>query len=190
MSEHIIDHTNFQYTKDHKCILHQKHNFIGVEQLELKNDMDGSCQAFDKMRNIYIRAGMGEMGIKRRWYEHVSASLRDSHINRSSKFYSCYLNLNCEKDNIPDADRTMGAFIQLEQLISIGLRKGNLEDIVNQFEWSDFELKGLSNLCGSGSVTSLIQKNLVIYVTYSKVPMHWQLNEKEIYLIIQDLNGN
>ena len=52
----------------------------------------------------------------------------------------------------------MGTFIQLEQLIGIGLRKDSLEDIVNQFEWSNVELKGLSNLCGSGSRTSLIQK--------------------------------
>ena len=52
----------------------------------------------------------------------------------------------------------MGTFGQSEQLIGIGIRKDNIDGIVDQFEWCDFELKGLTELCGSGSRTSLIQK--------------------------------
>ena len=102
LSGHIIDQKYLKFTKEDECMLHQRHHFISVEQFDMNNDMDGSYLSFDKTRNIYIRAGMGEMGIKRRWSEHVSASLRSSHVNRSSKLYSCYPNPNCKKDNIPD----------------------------------------------------------------------------------------
>lgn len=63
--------------------------------------MDSSYLVFDTKRNTYIRAGMTKVGMKSRRKDRVSTSLRNSHMNQSSKFYSCYPNPNCEKVNIP-----------------------------------------------------------------------------------------
>lgn len=53
------------------------------------------------------------------------------------------------------------------------LRKDEVEDIFKQFEWSELELNGLSNLSGSGPRTSIIDF-LIIYAIYLKVHMYWQ----------------
>lgn len=67
--------------------------------------------------------------------------------------------------NIPVVDLTIGSFTQLEQLIGIGLQKDKVEDIVKQFEWSEFEWSGLSNLSRIGSQTNIIQ-NQYCYLCY------------------------
>lgn len=78
LSENVIGLQDLRYKKDDKCILHQKHNFIGVEQVYIKNYMDSSYLIFDTKRNIYIRVGTAEVGMKIIWKEHVSTSLRNS----------------------------------------------------------------------------------------------------------------
>lgn len=48
--------------------------------------MGGSYLVLDTKMNLYVKAGMGEMGTKRRWKEHVSGNLINPHVNWSSKF--------------------------------------------------------------------------------------------------------
>lgn len=129
LSGRFIEQKDLQYTKGDERILHQRHIFVWEEQLHIKTDMDCSYLVFDTNRNACIRASMAEMMMKRREKEHVSTSLRISHISWSSKFYLCYPNPKCDKVYIPDVDLTIGSFIQLGQLISIWLQKDKVEDI-------------------------------------------------------------
>ena len=87
-------------------------------------------------RQLHFRSGTAEVGMKRRWKEHVTSSMRTQHVNRSSKLYSSCPHLNCEDVNIPSQDFIIGNFQQTEQLIGIGIERKNLTIINNLFDWS------------------------------------------------------
>ena len=75
--------------------------------------------------------------MKRRWKEHVVASMRTQSVNRSSKLYSYHPHLNCEDVNMPSQDEVLGNFQQIEQLIGIGIERNNLTLINQLFYWSE-----------------------------------------------------
>ena len=158
LSGYVVDQKDLQYINDDGCILKQRQNFIGVEHLDTKNNMDGNWLVFDTKRNVYIRRGMAEVGMKRRWGEHLSVTLRNNNDKRNNKLYTCYPNSNCDPVNIPDVDQTMGSFNQSEPLIGVGLQKHQLTELVNLFEWLESKIKGLANILGSGSRTIFVQK--------------------------------
>ena len=101
---------------------------------------------------------MAQVGMKRRWKEHVSASMRSTHENRNSKLYSSYHSGNCHADNMPATTESMGTFCQLEQVLGIGLKKTHLTNIISLFQWSDVEEIELNILMGSGSRNTTNQK--------------------------------
>ena len=53
---------------------------------------------------------MAEVGMKRRWKEHMNGSMRNNHTNRSSKLYKCDPHSNTQVDNIPDKNDSLGTF--------------------------------------------------------------------------------
>ena len=146
MSGHIVDEKDLQYRSDDESLLTPRHQFISVESM--LNDLDGNYITYDSKRSLFFRSGTAEMGMKRRWKEHVSASMRTQSVNRSSKLYSSYPHSNCEKDNMPSVDEQLGNFQQIEQLIGIGIERKNLTTINQLFDWSDEELVGLQHLKG------------------------------------------
>jgi len=156
MSGHIVEYNDLNYRNDDECILSQRHNFIAASSEE--EDLDGSYLSFDKKRSLHFRSGTAEVGMNRRWKEHIQASMRTLCINRNSKFYSSYPHINCDETNRSNQDDKMGTFQQLEQLIGIGITRDKLTSINALFTWSDEELTGLNNLKGVASRNTLADK--------------------------------
>ena len=82
---------------------------------------------------------MAQVGMKKYWKEHVSASMRSINVHRNNKWYASYQSTNCDLENLPSDDDKK----QLEQLIMIRIRitKVNLTSIIESFSWSDIEVR-------------------------------------------------
>ena len=188
LSGHIVDKTDLKYRSDDECILTARHRFLSVQSME--EDYDGNYLSYDIKRNLHFRSGTAEVGMKRRWKEHVTASMRTQSVNRRSKLYSLYPHSKCEDINMPSQDEILGNFQQIEQLIGIGIKRTNLTLIINLFDWSEDELIGLQQLKGVAIRDYLEDKNISIYVTYLKLLMHYQLNLGEMFQVILGASGN
>ena len=156
LSGHIVDYNDLKYRSDDECILTGRHMFLSVQSVE--KDYDGNYLSYELKRRLHFRSGTAEVGMKRRWKEHVAASMRTQSVNRSSKLYSSYPHKNCEEVNMPSQDDILGNFQQIEQLIGIGIERQNLTIINNLFEWSEQEIKELSQLKGVAIRDSIADK--------------------------------
>ena len=92
MSGHIVDNHDLKYRNEDECILTQRLNFITASSSE--EDLDGNYLCYDKNRSLHFRSGTAEVGMNRRWKEHIQASMRTMCTNRNSKFYSSYPHIN------------------------------------------------------------------------------------------------
>ena len=75
-------------------------------QTSLKSDFDGSYLCIYSKRQIVIRSGTMQSGTtqsgkKKRWNEHINASMCATDNAKSSCFYSSYPSLNCKKADKP-----------------------------------------------------------------------------------------
>ena len=120
--------------------------------------MDGNYLVFDSNRQSIFRSGMVEVGMKRRWKEHVNGSMRNNRVNCISKFYKCYPNSNTLFDNIPNKDDILGTFQQLEQLLGIGIKIDELTGVIQLFNWSPIEYEELNNLQSAPTRNTLSDK--------------------------------
>ena len=66
---------------------------------------------------------MTEVGMKRRWKEHTSASTISSNVHRNNNFYASYPSTNYVPNFFPSEDVKLGNYQQFEQLIGIGMTK-------------------------------------------------------------------
>ena len=156
MSGHIVEHNDLKFRNDDKCILSQKHNFIPASSID--KDLDGNYLCFDQKRFLIFRSGTAEVGMKRRWKEHIQGSMRIFFINRNNRFYSSYTHINCVENNLPNEDDTMGTFQQIEQLVGIGIKRDQLTSVNSLFLWSDEELTALDNLKGAATRDTIEDK--------------------------------
>ena len=79
------------------------------------DDIDRNYLVYDMQRRLYVRSGIAEVGMKRRWKEHVSASMRSSNLHRNNKLYVSYPSSNCDPANASSEDVKLGNYQQLEQ---------------------------------------------------------------------------
>ena len=115
-------------------------------QTSLRSDFDGSYLCFDSKRQIVIRSGAAQSGMKKRWKEHVSASMCSTDNARSSRFYSSYPNVNCKEVDKPKQSLIKGNFQQIVQLVGVALHRSNEVKVIDLFEWSDYEIEKLGEL--------------------------------------------
>ena len=110
------------------------------------------------------------MGIKKRWKQHVLASMLINEANRRSLLYVSYLNSKCAEINLPSAKRQRrGEFEQLEQLFEITFYQRKMDKIVSLFKWDDEELFELDKLKGVNTNDTITDKQYrhVCYLTES-----------------------
>ena len=70
------------------------------EATETVNDLDGNYVVLDSNRQSFIRSGCAEMGIVKRWKEHISASKLTSVSSRNSVLYISYSHNETDSSNI------------------------------------------------------------------------------------------
>ena len=158
MSGHIVTYNDVLFRNDDETLLSSRQHFVHVDMIMTDGNIDGNYLVYDNKRHSIFRSGMAEVGMSRRWKEHVSGSMRSSHVNRASKFYKCYPNSGAEEDNMPTKDDRLGTFQQLEQLIGIGIRREQLTDVVGLFEWTRVECDELSLLQSAATRNELEDK--------------------------------
>ena len=93
LSYHLTDLDDLLTRDDNENLFNKLNFFKEVQhmiQTSLKSDFDGSYLCFDSKRQIVIRSGAAQSGMKKRWKEHVSASMCATDNTRSSQFYSSY----------------------------------------------------------------------------------------------------
>ena len=123
VNKQMCEKGELKYKTAKESLLSHRINFIPSKSTDTETrqiDLDGSYLGFDTVREEFIRAGAAETGMRKRWKEHVSASMLTTEANRKSVLYSLYPNENCEIENLPKTSKQKGVFQQLEQLIGIG----------------------------------------------------------------------
>ena len=70
----------------------------------------GNYIVYNTKRGLFLRSGMAEVGILRRWTENVRASIRCNHAEKLNRFYSRYPDNNCNKNYLPKEIEPMGRF--------------------------------------------------------------------------------
>ena len=92
LNVHIIDYDVLKFSSEKVVLLSDVTKFTTLDLAEPSSDIDRNYVVVDKKRTIVIRGGVAEVGIMRRWKEHISASMLKELSHRSSKFYSSYPN--------------------------------------------------------------------------------------------------
>ena len=110
LSKHIVEYDDLKYRNDDRCLLCNRHIYVSVTSLDDDDDMDGNYLVYEIKSGINFRSGMAEAGAKRRWKEHVSASMRSSNEHRNNKIYAFYPSINCDVENLPSEDEKLGNF--------------------------------------------------------------------------------
>ena len=88
--------------------------------------------------------------MKKRWKEHVSASMCATDKSRSSRFYSSYASLKCKETDKPKQSLIKGNFQQIVQLVGVALHRSKELEVVDLFEWTDYEVEKLGELSVAG----------------------------------------
>ena len=76
LSNHIVEFENLKYRNNDECLLYKRKKFISLAALGDDDDMDGNYFVYDMKKRLYLRRGMSELGMKRRW-ENMSVLARD-----------------------------------------------------------------------------------------------------------------
>ena len=140
LSYHLTDLDDLLTRDDNENLFNKIKFFKDVQSMiqnSLKSDFDGSYLCFDSKRQIVIRSGAAQSGMKKRWKEHVSSSMCSTDNARSSRFYSSYPNVNCKEVDKPKQSLIKGNFQQIVQLVGVALHRSNEVKVVDLFEWSD-----------------------------------------------------
>ena len=81
--------------------------------LDNDDDMDLKFLIYDMQRGLYVRSGMAEVRIKKRYKEFVNASMRSNNVHRNNKFYASYSSTSCDPANLLSEDVKLGNYQQL-----------------------------------------------------------------------------
>ena len=100
---------------------------------------------FIQKRQIVIRSGTAQSGTKKRWNEHISASMCATDNARSSCFYSPYPSLNCKKANKLKQSLIRGNLQQIVQLVGAALHRSNEVKAVGLLDGVIMKLRNLMN---------------------------------------------
>ena len=88
LSGHVVTCEELSHRTISEILLRDKPKFIEVDDHD--TDMDGNYIVLDGKRDIFIRSGCAEVGIRRRWLEHISSSKMKSVTNQKSLSYMSY----------------------------------------------------------------------------------------------------
>ena len=149
LSYHLADLDDLLTRDDNENLFNKINFFKDVQSMiqnSLKSDFDGSYLCFDSKRQIVIRSGAAQSGMKKRWREHVSASMCAMDNARSSRFYSSYPSVNSKETDKPKQSLIKGNFQQIVQLVCVTLHCSNERERVDLFEWSDSGIEKLGVL--------------------------------------------
>ena len=114
-------------------------------QTSLKSDFDGSYLCIYSKKQIVIRSGTTQSGTKKRWNEHISASICATDNARSSCFYSSYPSLNCKNADKPKQSLIRDNLQQIVQLVGEALHRINEVKAVGLLDGVIMKLRNLMN---------------------------------------------
>ena len=112
VSGHVCPENELQFKQRNESLLAHRFNFVRSDPVNLINP-DGSYILYDTVREMFIRAGVAEMGIYKRGKEHQLASMLTTDSNRKRDLYVSYPNPNCAPNNLPAIYKRKGDFSQL-----------------------------------------------------------------------------
>ena len=111
--------------------------------------MDGNYVVLDCKRQSFIRSGCAEMGMVKRWKEHVSASKLSSVSSQNSVLYMSYPHNETNPSNV-SGSMCRGEFQQLMQMYGVGFKRSSIKDIVKMFEGDKRSKEHVDRLTGVG----------------------------------------
>ena len=147
LSKHILGGEALVLRGDTECLLTSKDNFILADTNDDEwKRQEGAYVVRDPCRGVFNRSGTAEVGLVKRWREHVSASKRSTPSDKNSVFYSAYCHPNTTEANKPSIKSRKGNFLQLEQIVAASFNRDKANCVVSLFNWSESENKQLNKL--------------------------------------------
>ena len=131
LSGHSVTGTNLSHCTHTETLLRDRSKFLDLDTID--HDMDGNYIVFDSTRKYFIRSGCAEVGIKRRWKEHLSASKLTTSTSRNSSLYMSYPHKDTKKEKLSTI-MCRGVFQQLQPLIGVGLLRSKSSTIMSLFD--------------------------------------------------------
>ena len=93
-------------------------------------------------RRVLIRAGATEQGFQKRWKEHHKASKLGGPVESHRRF-----SLLCPDESVHEqVEGKRGKFQDLRQMVGLGMKRSQIDDILKLFDWSEREKWRLANL--------------------------------------------
>ena len=120
-----------------------------MEATDTENDLDGNYVVLDYKRQSFIRSGRAEMGILKRWKDHISASKLASVSSLNIVLYMSYPHNETNPSTI-SSSMCRGEFQQLIQMYGVGFSRSPIKDIVKMFEGDQRSKEHMNRLTGVG----------------------------------------
>jgi len=146
LSKHILEGEALVFRGNTECLLTSKDNFVMADTDDQWKNQQGAYVACDPCRGVFIRSGTAEVGLVKRWREHINASKRSTPGDKNSVLYSSYCHPNTAEVNKPPFKSRKGNFLQLDQMVAVGFNRDKAKCVVSLFNWSDSENKQLNKL--------------------------------------------
>ena len=145
-SKHILEGIALVLRDNIECLLTSKDNFIMADIDDEQKQQEGAYVECDPCQGAFIRSRNTEVGLVKRWRQHVSASKRSTLSDKNSLLYSSYCYPNTTEVNKPPYRSRNGNFIQLDQTVAVEFKQYKAKYVVSSFNWSDSENKKLNKL--------------------------------------------
>ena len=111
LSKHILDGEALVFRGNTECLLTSKDNFVMADTDDQWKNQQGAYVACDPCRGVFIRSGTAEVGLVKRWREHINASKRSTPGDKNSVLYSSYCHPNTAEVNKPPFKSRKGNFL-------------------------------------------------------------------------------
>ena len=112
--------------------------------------MDGNYIVLDAKRGVFIRSGCAEIGMRRRWVEHVASSKMKSISNQKSVLYMSYPHEDTRGVNVSKS-MCKGKFNQLVQMVGVGFLRDKTNILCELFGPDLKTREHITKLCGTGN---------------------------------------
>ena len=109
---------------------------------------------------------------------------------RSSRFYSSYPSVNCKETDKPKQSLIKRNFQQIVQLVGVALHRSKELEVVDLFEWSDYQVKKLGELSVAGDRETIKNRKYRHMCYMFELAYALCITPEKIFLATLDVSGS
>jgi hypothetical protein len=155
LNGHVVTGEELSLRTPSESLLKDKSKFIEMDGYDI--DMDGNYIVLDGKRNVFIRSGCAEIGMRRRWFEHVNCSKMKTISTQKSVLYMSYPHEETREVNISKS-MCKGKCNQLVQMVGVGFVREKALVLSELFPSDITTREHIMRLSGTGDRNEFVDK--------------------------------